>query len=113
HQGIHTPLVFPHVEAEAPLIGVTVRRIDGYPLPLLVYRSSKGWLLLAGAPSGDFRSKRLQLDSTIWETVAQKEWHWSCPSQTTTCAFWENYGMVFGIVSTLPPEQVKQLVASK
>lgn len=108
--GIPSSLVFPYMEEEVYLIGASLRRVDSYTLPVLVYRAPDGWLLLAEAPEGAFREGRLWLDSTIWKTVSQQQWYWGCPGKLSTCAFWETGGMVCGLATTLPPEQVKQLL---
>jgi hypothetical protein len=109
--GVSTVPIPLHLK-EAPLVGMTVRRVDSYKLPILVYRAPDGWLLLAEAPVEEFHAGHLWLDSTIWNTVILQRWHWGCPGQPTTCAFWEYEGMICGVAATLPTEQVKQLLSS-
>ncbi len=108
--GAPTPVVFPYVEEDLQFIGASLRQVDSYKLPVLVYRAPEGWLLLAEAPERDFHNGRLWLDSTIWSTLTQQRWYWGCPGQPATCAFWTAGGMVCGLATTLPPEQVKQLL---
>jgi len=108
--GIPSSFVFPHVEEEAPLVGVAMHPVNSYRLPLLVYRTQNGWLLFAEAPEEDFQKGYLWLDSTIWHTVMNNAWYWGCPEQPHTCAFWKTRTMVCGIAATLPPEQVKQVL---
>ncbi len=109
-QGVPSSLVFPYVEEEAPLVGIALHSLDRYRLPLLVYKAKNGWLLFAEAPEEDFHRGRLWLDPTIWQTVAHNAWYWGCPGQPHTCAFWKTQTMVCGLVSTLSPQQVKQLL---
>ena len=108
--GVSAPVVFPYVEEDVQLFGGSLRRVDSYTLPVLVYKAPTGWLLIAEAPESDFRTGRLWLDSTIWNTLSRQQWHWGCQEQSATCAFWITNGMVCGLATTLSPEQVKQFL---
>ncbi len=95
---------------QATLIGALVQRVDGYALPLFVYRSGDSWLLFSEAPQQDFEQRRLWLDSTIWTALRHHQWKWQQCDSLTTCAFWSEDSLVCGLVTALPPERVQQLL---
>lgn len=109
-QGLSTSFVFPYIEEDASLVGIALRPLDRYRLPVLVYKTDVGWLLLAEAPEEDFQRGRLWLEPSIWQTVLHDAWYWGCPEQSHTCAVWKTHTMVCGLVTTLPLQQVKQLL---
>jgi len=110
-QGISYAVLLPSMEHTVRLVGAALWREENYRLPMVVYRAGADWILLSEAPQGEFRARRLWLDSVHWNAIQQQQWSWQ-HCDTLLCTFWGADAMVCAIATTMPAQQLRQLLES-
>jgi hypothetical protein len=108
--GVSYTVLLPYMEHTVQLVGATVWSEENYRLPMVVYRAGADWILLSEAPQEEFDARRLWLDSLHWNAVQQRQWSWQRCDTALLCTFWGADAMVCGIATTVPAQQLQQLM---
>ncbi len=109
-QGVEYTVLLPYMGHTVQLVGVALWSEENYQLPMVVYRAGADWILLSEAPQEEFRARRLWLDSLHWNAVQQQKWSWQRCDTALLCTFWGADALVCGIATTVPAQQLQQLM---
>ena len=108
--GVSYTVLLPYMEHTVQLVGAAVWSGENYRLPMVVYRAGADWILLSEAPQEEFHARRLWLDSLHWNAVQRRQWSWQRCDTALLCTFWGADAMVCGIATTVPAQQLQQLM---